>query len=92
PSERDVSCAARYQDTPNQPMAAKATTATTATARIAVRNGPPGKVRPRAVRVVAMLVMVIQSEEVEVTVTADGQGVRRRAVAYTEEVVREHQT
>jgi hypothetical protein len=36
--------------------------------------------------------MVIQSEEVEVTVTADGQGVRRRAVAYTEEVVREHQT
>jgi len=36
--------------------------------------------------------MGIQSKEVEVMVTADGQGVRRLAVAYAEEVVREHQT
>jgi hypothetical protein len=53
-------------------MAAKATAATTATARIAVRSGLPGEGRPKAVRLVAMLVMVIQSKEVEVMVTADG--------------------
>jgi hypothetical protein len=58
---------------------------------IAVRSGPPGRDRPEAVRVVAMLVMVIQSKELEVMVAADGQVVRRLAVAYAEEVVREHQ-
>jgi hypothetical protein len=39
-----------------------------------------------------MLVMVIQSKEVGVMVTADNSGVRRIAVAYAEEVAGEHRT
>src|SRR6476646_7085589 len=69
PTARDLPFAARYQETPNQPMAA---TATTATARIAVRNGPPREGRPGEMSVLAMLVMGIQSGKVEVMVTADG--------------------
>src|SRR6478735_2138847 len=72
PTARDLPFAARYQETPNQPMAAKATTATTATARIAVRNGPPREGRPGEMSVLAMLVMGIQSGKGEVMVTADG--------------------